>query len=156
MSTEQDPITFSVILSRFNAIANEMTLTLEQSAWTPILALCRDFSCAIYDHQERQVAMYDALPIHTTSLKIVLAEIARTFKGAISDGDVFMCNDPYRGNTHVGDVVTALPVFIGGSLRFWSVTKGHQLDIRMFAIGSYCTAIYSHSSAPSKKDGNAY
>ena len=32
MSTEQDPITFSVILNRFNAIANEMTLTLEQRA----------------------------------------------------------------------------------------------------------------------------
>lgn len=136
MSTEQDPITFSVILSRFNAIANEMTLTLEQSAWTPILALCRDFSCAIYDHQERQVAMYDALPIHTTSLKIVLAEIARTFKGVIRDGDVFMCNDPYRGNTHVGDVVTALPVFIEGSLRFWSVTKGHQLDIGAYLPSS--------------------
>jgi len=136
MSTEQDPITFSVILNRFNAIANEMTLTLEQSAWTPILALCRDFSCAVYDHQQRQVAMYDALPIHTTSLKIVLTEIARTFEDAINDGDVFMCNDPYRGNTHVGDVVTALPVFIGGSLRFWSVTKGHQLDIGAYLPSS--------------------
>ena len=136
MSTEQDPITFSVILNRFNAIANEMTLTLEQSAWTPILALCRDFSCAVYDYKERQVAMYDALPIHTTSLKIVLKEIARTFEGDINDGDVFMCNDPYRGNTHVGDVVTALPVFVEGALRFWSVTKGHQLDIGAYLPSS--------------------
>ena len=73
--------------------------------------------------------MHDALPIHTTSLRIVLEEIARTFEGRVNDGDVFMCNDPYRGNTHLGDVVTALPVFIEGELRFWSVTKGHQLDI---------------------------
>ena len=136
MSVEPDPITFSVILNRFNAIANEMTLTLEQSAWTPILALCRDFSCAIYDDQVRQVAMYDALPIHTTSLKIVLKEIARTFEGRINEGDIFMCNDPYRGNTHVGDVVTALPVFIDGSLKFWSVTKGHQLDIGAYLPSS--------------------
>jgi len=136
MSVEPDPITFSVILNRFNAIANEMTLTLEQSAWTPILALCRDFSCAIYDDQLRQVAMYDALPIHTTSLKIVLKEIARTFEGRVFEGDVFMCNDPYRGNTHVGDVVTALPVFIKGELRFWSVTKGHQLDIGAYLPSS--------------------
>ena len=126
---ETDPITFSVILNRFNGIAHEMTLALEQSAFTPILALSRDFSCAIYDDQLRQVAMYDALPIHTTSLRIVLEEIARTFEGRVNDGDVFMCNDPYRGNTHLGDVVTALPVFLEGELRFWSVTKGHQLDI---------------------------
>ena len=136
MSVEPDPITFSVILNRFNAIANEMTLTLEQSAWTPILALCRDFSCAVYDDQLRQVAMYDALPIHTTSLKIVLKEIARTFEGRVNEGDIFMCNDPYRGNTHVGDVVTALPVFIDGRLRFWSVTKGHQLDIGAYLPSS--------------------
>ncbi len=136
MSVESDPITFSVILNRLNAIANEMTLTLEQSAWTPILALCRDFSCAIYDDRLRQIAMYDALPIHTTSLKIVLKEIARTFEGRVNEGDVFMCNDPYRGNTHVGDVVTALPVFVDGELRFWSVTKGHQLDIGAYLPSS--------------------
>ena len=55
MSVELDPITFSVILNRFNGIAHEMTLALEQSAFTPILALSRDFSCAIYDDQLRQV-----------------------------------------------------------------------------------------------------
>ena len=131
-----DPITFSVVLNDLNAIANEMTLTLEQSAWTPILALCRDFSCAIYDAGPRQIAMYDALPIHTTSLRIVLNEIARTFDHKIEDGDVFICNDPYRGNTHVGDVVTAMPVFFGGRHLFWTVTKGHQLDIGAYLPSS--------------------
>ena len=88
-----DPITFSVMLSRFDSIVNEMTLTLEYTAWTSILAICRDFSCAVYDAAPRQISMYDALPIHTTSLHLVLAEIARTFEGDVSDGDVFMCND---------------------------------------------------------------
>ena len=41
-----DPITFSVILNRFSTIANEMTLTMEKTAWTSIIALARDFSCA--------------------------------------------------------------------------------------------------------------
>ena len=59
-----DPITFSVILNRFNTIAREMTLALEYTSWTSILALARDFSCAIYDAKARQVAMMDALPIH--------------------------------------------------------------------------------------------
>ena len=77
-----DPITFSVILSRFNSIASEMTLTLERSAWTSILALGRDFSCAIYDAVPRQIAMYDALPIHTTSMQLVLDEIATDLRGA--------------------------------------------------------------------------
>jgi N-methylhydantoinase B len=67
-TTDYDPITFSVLLSRFSSIAEEMTLTLEYTAWTSILALARDYSCAIYDAQSRQIAMFDALPIHTTSM----------------------------------------------------------------------------------------
>ena len=127
-----DPITFSVILNRFNTIANEMTLVMERTAWTSIIALSHDFSCAIYDRKDRQVCMMDALPIHTNSMHVVLKEIARVFDGDIHDGDVIVCNDPYSGNTHVGDFVTACPVFYKGEHLFWSVTKGHQLDCGAF------------------------
>ena len=123
-----DSITFSVILNRFSTIANEMTLTMEKTAWTSIIALARDFSCAIYDAKARQICMQDALPIHTNSLHVVLGEIARVFEGDIHDGDVIVCNDAYSGNTHIGDFVTACPVFHQGKHMFWSVAKGHQLD----------------------------
>lgn len=138
-----DPITFSVVLNKFNTIAKEMTLTLEHTAWTSILALARDFSCAIYDRRGRQVCMMDALPIHTNSLHIVLNEIARVFEGEVCDGDVIACNDPYSGNTHVGDLVTVCPVFHRGEHLFWSVTKGHQLD---------CGAYIPTSTAATAKD----
>jgi N-methylhydantoinase B len=133
---EDDPITMSVMLGRFDSIVAEMTRTLEQTAWTSILAVCHDFSCAIYDAQARQISMHDALPIHTTSLHLVLEEIAEAFDGAVRDGDVFLCNDPFRKNTHVGDLVTACPVFVDGRHLFWSVTKGHQLDTGAFVPSS--------------------
>jgi N-methylhydantoinase B len=132
LSRTIDPVTFTVLLHRFKSIAKEMTLTLEYTAWTSILALAQDFSCALFDNEARQIAMADALPIHTNSMHVVIEEIARVFAGDIADGDVIVCNDPYSGNTHVGDVVTACPVFYKGEHLFWSVTKGHQLD-----IGSY-------------------
>jgi N-methylhydantoinase B len=123
-----DPITFSVILNRFNTIASEMTLTMEKTAWSSVIALARDFSCAIYDAKARQICMMDAIPVHTNSMHVVLREIVRVFEGNIHDGDVIVCNDAYSGNTHVGDFVTACPVFHKGKLMFWSMTKGHQLD----------------------------
>ena len=138
-----DPITFSVILNRFNAIAREMTLTLERTSWTSILALSRDFSCAIYDAKARQVCMMDALPIHTNSLHLILRSMVEAFEGDVEDGDVIVSNDPYSGNTHVGDFVTACPVFYKGEHLFWSVTKGHQLD---------CGAYEATSVAPSAKN----
>jgi N-methylhydantoinase B len=139
-SADYDPITFSVMLSRFNSIAHEMTLTLEYTAWTSILALARDYSCAIYDAVPRQICMFDALPIHTTSMHLVLAEIAKAFEGKVHEGDIFMCNAPFRANTHVGDVVTAEPVFAEGRHLFWSVTKGHQLDVGAIAPSSIVPA----------------
>ena len=138
-----DPITFSVILNRFNAIAREMTLTLERTSWTSILALSRDFSCAIYDAKARQVCMMDALPVHTNSLHLILRSMVNAFEGNVYDGDVIVSNDPYSGNTHVGDFVTACPIFYEGEHRFWAVTKGHQLD---------CGAYEATSVAPSAKN----
>ena len=92
-SEDYDPITFSVILSRFDAIVEEMTRVLEKSAWTSILALAHDYSCAIYDAVPRQVSMYDALPIHTASLHLAVKEIAD------SQGDlrsILIVEDPSR------------------------------------------------------------
>lgn len=117
-----------------------MTLTLEYSACTSILALCHDFSCAVYDANANQLCMFDALASHTASLQLVLQEIARTFEGEIADGDVYMCNDPYRFNSHVGDLVTAAPVFADGELVFWSVTKGHQMDTGAYLPSSVCAS----------------
>lgn len=130
MDTEGiDPTLFSVMLGHLNSIAEEMTYTLENAAFTPILSLSRDYSCCVYDSQERQVAMVDALPIHTNSLRLVLRAIADAFKDDIHEGDTFLCNDPYSGNTHVADLVTACPVFWEGRLMFWSVVRGNQLDV---------------------------
>jgi N-methylhydantoinase B len=116
-----------------------MSLVLEASSWTSIIALCHDFSCVIYDKAARQVCMYDALPAHTTSMQLIIQEIDRTFGEHIHDGDVILINDPYRGNTHIGDVVTATPVFVDGCHLFWSASKAHHMDIGAF-IPSSCTA----------------
>jgi N-methylhydantoinase B len=129
--TDFDPITFSVIRNRFEAIGQEMTLAMEQTAWTSVIALARDYSCMIYDaHPEgpRQVTMAECLPIHCNSIRTLLMEVVGVFEGDIHDGDVYMANDPYRGNTHIPDLVTAQPVFVDGKHVFWTVARGHQLD----------------------------
>lgn len=126
-----DPITFSVIRNRFEAIGQEMTLAMEQTAWTSVIALARDYSCMIYDAHEsgpRQVTMAECLPIHCNSIRELLMEVVSTFAGDINDGDVYIANDPYRGNTHIPDLVTAQPVFVDGKHVFWTVARGHQLD----------------------------
>jgi N-methylhydantoinase B len=124
-----DPTTFSVLIRRYIAIVDEMTAALENAAWTSILALARDFSCAVFDGHTRLIAMHEGAPLHISGMHVVLEEIAHRFEGKIGDGDVMICNDPYSGNSHVGDVVIAAPVFADGELCFWSAVKVHHLDI---------------------------
>ena len=131
-----DPVTFSVVLHQLDSIVDEMTITMEKTAYTSIIALARDYTCAIYDSVPRQICMFEGLPIHANSMHLVLEEIARTFEGDICDGDVFACNHPFRQNTHVGDLVTAVPVFVDDRHAFWSVTKGHQQDVGAFIPSS--------------------
>ena len=124
-----DPIAFSLALNRLNSIAREMTVVVEKAAFTTMLSLVGDYSCCVYDAAARQIAMVDAIPIHTNSLHLTLEEIMRTFAEDIRDGDVLMCNAPFRRNTHIGDLVTACPVFWEGRHMFWCVVRGHQLDV---------------------------
>jgi N-methylhydantoinase B len=124
-----DAITFSVLVSRIDSIATEMTIALENAAMTSILGLCRDYSCCIYDVGLRQVAAVDAIPIHTNSMHLLLREVAEAFEGDIAQGDVIACNYAYSGNSHIGDLVTVCPVFVAGRQMFWAAAKGHQLDV---------------------------
>lgn len=140
MMTRVDPITFGILLSRLTSISEEMTVTLERSAQSAMYALCRDFDCAVHDSKRRQLATVEALPVHTITMHLVLEAIADAFEGDIHDGDVFICNDPYHMNTHVADLVTAAPVFCEGKLVFWSVARGHQLDIGGFQPSSVIPA----------------
>ncbi len=118
-----DPIEFSIFLSRMRNVVDEMSVTLSRAAMTPIIALAHDFSCCIYDVQARQVAVHDALPIQTSSMDLLIEETAAAFKGDIAPGDVMLCNDLYRGNTHVGDLVVLAPVFVDGRHLFWSCAR---------------------------------
>jgi N-methylhydantoinase B len=46
----------------------------------------------------------------------------------IADGDAYLHNDPYLGNTHPADHVVLVPVFHDGEHLFTTVAKAHQAD----------------------------
>jgi len=127
---EMDPIVFAVLFSRFAGIGREMSLTMERTARSTILNEGKDFSCSIFDSKARVITQEEeVLPIHTTAGGIVLKEIIKDFSGDINPGDIMICNDPYRGNSHVADLTMAGPVFYQNELIFWAVTRAHHIDI---------------------------
>ena len=117
-------------MGMYENIGREMMITLERSAWTSIINLCRDFSVGIADDACNLVAVPDtALPVQAMTMQRIMKSTAEFFEGEIEDGDVLMCNLAYLGNTHMGEPLLASPVFHEGELMFWSMARGHLADM---------------------------
>lgn len=117
-------------MGAYQTIAREMVISLERSAWTPIISQCRDFSVTICDGDFNLVAVPDeTLPVQAMSMHRAVRNTAAFFEGDISDGDVLMCNLAYLGNTHIGEPLFASPVFVDDALLFWTAARGHLADI---------------------------
>lgn len=124
-----DPILVSVISSRLDSITKEMGQTMLRTSRSPIFSEARDFVTAIYDRQLRLIAQTAYIPILVAATPWAVRAIAEAYAGDIHNGDVFILNDPYRGNNHPPDVTVARPIFHNGEVCFWAVAKGHQADV---------------------------
>jgi N-methylhydantoinase B len=132
-----DPILRSVVTNRLTSISHKMGESMLRSSRSPIFAEARDFVTAVFDRRLRLVAQTPYIPVLIGSTPVALKAIAGHFNGTVTEGDVFVLNDPYWGNNHLPDVTVVRPVFHGGVLRFWAFTRGHQTDIGGGAGGGY-------------------
>ena len=132
-----DRIRISVIGNRLDAISKEIGQTMLRTSRSPIFSEARDFVTAIFDSKSRLVAQTAYIPVLMGALPYALRSIATTFAGDVHDGDIFILNDPYRGNNHPPDITIAKPVFHAGKLAFWSVSKGHHADVGGGGVAGY-------------------
>lgn len=124
-----DPILVSVIDNRFSSICSEIGQTMLRTSRSPIFSEARDFVSAIFDRQGRLIAQKDYIPVLSGATPFALKAIASHFEGRIYPGDIYVLNDPYRGNNHPPDVTVAKPVFHNDQLIFWTMAKGHLADV---------------------------
>lgn len=127
----------TVILNRLDAIAGEMGLTLEHAAHSPIFAEACDFACCICDAKGELVSQLSGIPILATAGSFSVKAVLRRYGEDIVDGDVFIINDPYDGGNHLPDIGIITPVFSGGELLLFCVSRAHHGDIGGSTAGSY-------------------
>ena len=63
-----DPITVEVIKGALTYAAEEMGITLRNSAYSPNIKERMDCSCTIFDHERRLVAQAEHIPVHLGSM----------------------------------------------------------------------------------------
>ena len=111
VGTDCDPVMLEVFNNRFMSIAEQMGLTLENTAYSVNIKERLDFSCAIFDPEGMLVANAPHIPIHLGSMSESIRTVIRENAGRMKPGDVFCVNAPYNGGTHLPDVTVITPVF---------------------------------------------
>src|SRR3984893_16287896 len=123
-----DPVLTAVIANRIDGIVREMTNTLLRAARSAVISSARDFSCGICTADNQLLACVEGLPIHIFRVH-EQARAMTTAHPLLAEGDAFLHNDPYTGNTHPADHTFLVPVFVDGEHLFTAVAKAHQADI---------------------------
>ena len=141
---EADPVKLEVFASRFMAIAEQMGMALQNTAYSVNIKERLDFSCAVFDRTGALIANAPHMPVHLGSMgdsvRAILAARARGGR-PLTPGDAYMLNAPYNGGTHLPDVTVITPVFDdgeggSGELLVFVAARGHQADIGGITPGS--------------------
>jgi len=138
LGTEADPVMLEVFNNLFMSIAEQMGVTLQNTAYSVNIKERLDFSCAVFDRHGALVANAPHMPVHLGSMDRSVETIIRLNSGDIHPGDVFALNAPYNGGTHLPDITVVTPVFDDAKdkILFWAASRGHHADVGGTAPGS--------------------
>jgi 5-oxoprolinase (ATP-hydrolysing) len=138
IGTEADPVMLEVFNNLFMSIAEQMGISLQNTAYSVNIKERLDFSCAVFAHDGSLVANAPHMPVHLGSMDRAVETIIRENAGRIRPGDVYAINAPYNGGTHLPDITVCTPVFdeAGHELLFWVASRGHHADVGGISPGS--------------------
>jgi len=138
VGTSADPVMLEVFNNLFMSIAEQMGVTLQNTAYSVNIKERLDFSCAVFDAQSRLVANAPHMPVHLGSMDRSVESVIRAHAGRIRPGDVYAINAPYNGGTHLPDITVVTPVFdaAGAEILFFVASRGHHADVGGIAPGS--------------------
>jgi 5-oxoprolinase (ATP-hydrolysing) len=149
IGTTADPVLLEVFNNLFMAIAEQMGVTLANTAYSVNIKERLDFSCALFDGEGNLIANAPHMPVHLGSMGESVRTVIDRRSGTMRRGDVFVLNAPYNGGTHLPDVTVIAPVFLDGdeagkasvpnpasAPEFYVASRGHHADIGGITPGS--------------------
>ena len=138
IGTHADPVMLEVFNNLFMSIAEQMGVSLQNTAYSVNIKERLDFSCAVFSHDGTLVANAPHMPVHLGSMDRAVETIIRENKGRIAPGDVYAINAPYNGGTHLPDITVCTPVFDDKkrNMLFWVASRGHHADVGGISPGS--------------------
>jgi len=135
----KDPVLLEIFNNLFGAIAEQMGVTLQNTAVSVNIKERLDFSCALFDPDGNLVANAPHIPVHLGSMSESVKALIQDKGNEIKPGDVYLSNNPYNGGTHLPDMTVITPVFLPQTPRkpaFYVASRGHHADLGGITPGS--------------------
>ena len=88
----KDPILLRVIGGQLHAIAKEMSLTLQRTAYSQLARENEDLGAGLFDRNGRELAESQTTPLHNGSIGGMIRGFLERLDGQIGDGDVIFHN----------------------------------------------------------------
>jgi N-methylhydantoinase B/oxoprolinase/acetone carboxylase alpha subunit len=133
-----DSVTLAVINNAFVNVCREMGTAMMRTSYSPIFNEGLDFSCMLFNTRGDLIGQAEFCPTMLGScqyaMKWMLDEVGLD---AFGPGDVFIHNDPYRGQNHMPEHLVVKAVFHEGKPWGFVGNVAHVGEIGGMAPGSF-------------------
>ena len=129
-SRKFDPILFEVIRNALVEATEEMSVSIQRSAFSTNVKTRLDYSCAFVDSQGRMVAQAFCQPAHLVTIGRLVPRAVREYGAEnLVPGDMLVVNDPHRQASHLNDIFLIAPFYHRGELVGYLSNCCHHVDV---------------------------
>ena len=124
-------IRHQVMWDRLTTIVEEQARTLIRTGFSVSTREAGDVSAGVFDLKGRMLAQaVTGTPGHINSMALSVGHFIEKFPvGTMTEGDVFLTNDPWKGTGHLHDIVVVTPTFKQGRVVALFACTTHVVDI---------------------------
>ena len=118
-----DPVLFEVIRNALVEATEEMSVSLQRTAYSTNIKTRLDYSCAFVDADGQMIAQAFCQPAHLVTIgRLVPRAVAEYGVENLNPGDALLVNDPHRQGSHLNDIFLISPFYYEDAVSYTHLT----------------------------------
>src|SRR5438128_1104860 len=137
LAATANPALMEIVKNSLTAITDEMGLALKKSSYSPNIKTREDHTCSIFNGRFEMLAQTAHQIGHLGAFPFIVKKAMKEHHVEdLEPGDTIVLNDPYRGGTHLPDIIMISPIFHERRLFGFVANLAHHSDVGGMAPGS--------------------
>ena len=139
-----EQIHMQIMWNRLISVVEEQAQTLMRTAFSPTVREAGDLSAGVFDLSGRMLAQaVTGTPGHVNAMAASVGFFLEKFPiESMSEGDVYITNDPWKGTGHLLDFTLVTPTFRDGKPVALFASTSHVVDVGGVGFGADGRQVY--------------